>query len=136
MIDKNMIKWNNLFIKKGGNYMKKNNFYSICGNQIIFTRSENRHTIPANAKIDVMIEPVRKSAGAEVANAIANAASSSLGNGNERVNVAVQIQFDDEMSEVLQMNETPLVRNNLDYHEAVRHARNLQAALKKDLTLN
>ena len=110
--------------------MKKDLFYKITdSHEILFTKSENHHSLPAKAKVEVIISPVLKSGGVEVANAIANAASSSLGN----VNVAVQVCFEDETRELLLMNETPLIRNNLDYHEAVRHARNLQEALKKDL---
>lgn len=114
--------------------MKKDLFYKITdSHEILFTKSENHHSLPAKAKVEVIISPVLKSGGVEIANAIANAASSSLGNGNEKVNVAVQVCFEDETRELLLMNETPLIRNNLDYHEAVRHARNLQGALKKDL---
>lgn len=113
--------------------MKKDTFYTVSENEIIFTKTGNHCKIPLEAKTEVIISPIQKNLSDEVLNTISIAASNSVANGNERVNVAVQIVFQDGTRELLQLNETPLVRNNLDYHETVRHARNLQQALKKDL---
>lgn len=80
-------------------------------------------------KTEVVIIPERKGTAEEVMNATANFLSSSVASGNEKVYVGVKIHFMDDTTKIELVDEKPFVRNNLDYHEAVREARRFQSEL-------
>lgn len=112
--------------------MKKTDFYTLNeeGTKIHFVESGNEVEIKAMKKVEVLIKPVLKGAVATVLNATVNAMTSSIANGNEKINIVVRVVCEDGNEDIL-MTKTPLVRNNLDYHEMIEHARKLQKALKE-----
>lgn len=114
--------------------MKKSDFYHIEEGYIILHESNHKLCTSDIKKVDVSILPVQKNAGEEIMNAAVNALSSSLGNANEKVNIYVEIIHGNNIDKI-KVNTNPLIRNNLDCHEMVTHARNLQAAIKKDCNL-
>ena len=91
--------------------MKSSDFFRVQSNRIYFMQSGRDYSINVMKRTEMLIRPVLKKAGATVANAVANAMTNSIANGNEQV----------------------LIRGNLDYYEMVEHARRLQKKLKQYL---
>ena len=48
-----------------------------------------------------------------------------MANGDEHVQIIIRFTWDDDSVKDLTWNEEPLVRNNLDYHKAIKEARTL-----------
>lgn len=109
--------------------MKTSDFYVVEDDYIRFLQTGNRYPIKRIEKVDVYLRPVLKNAVNTVLNAIANAMTSSRGNGNEQMQVFVTVKGFDFKEEIL-INEALVIRGNLDYYEMVEHARNLQKRIK------
>lgn len=112
--------------------MKKSSIYTVQESMITFTKSGNTMKISPDIKVEVSTKPIRKDMKGEVLNSIVNATSSSIANGNEFVNIYVTVTSPTNEKEVIQLNDMPLVRNNLEYHDMIKHARKLQEALLND----
>lgn len=111
--------------------MKKSDFYTLQDDHICFQIANNSYLIKDIKQIEVITQPIRKNASDTILNSIANAASSSIANGNEKVYILVRVNFTDTHVD-LQLNNEPLVKGNLDYYEMMEHAHNLRDAIKKD----
>lgn len=81
--------------------------------------------------LEVKILPAKKDTFDTIMNSIATAVSSSLANGDERVFVAVKITLNSKDTLTFPVHKEYVVRNNLDYHEAVKQARKLIEKLKR-----
>lgn len=111
----------------------KNNVFKIENDSIEFLKSGNAYSIKDYTSMEVKTMKVDKSAGSTILNATATAVSGSLANGEELVNVCIKITFTDNRSEQIVINDEPVVRFSLDYHEYVREARKIEASLKEKL---
>lgn len=111
--------------------MNKSDFYVIEDNSIKLC-DERKIDFSSIEKVEVKITPNKKGLGDEVANTVATALSSSGANGNEEVFVDIVIKTN-ENNEIIRMNEKPVIRFNLDYHELVRQARELQKMILNDI---
>lgn len=111
--------------------MKKSEFYKIEEDQIYFVQSGNRFAVKDIKRIEAVTRTVLKNTLHTVLNAVANAAVSSIGNGDEKVNVFVRIEFDGH-DELIKLNDEIMVKGNLDYYKVLEHAHNLRDALKRD----
>lgn len=112
--------------------MKKSSIYTMQESTLKFINSGNSMKISPEIQVEVSIKPVRKAIKGEILNTIVNAASSSIANGNELVNIYVNVISPDGEKEILLLNDKPLIRNNLEYHEMIKHARKLQESLIND----
>lgn len=99
--------------------MKK---YVIDDKEIII--NEHRYLLEDIISTEVKILKKTNEKG-EVLNVVANALSNSMGNGNEKVNVCIQVNFKDG-KEIIQVNEAEVIRFSLDYHDTVKKAREIQ----------
>lgn len=112
--------------------MKSSDFFRVQSDRIYFMQSGRDYSINVMKRTEVLIRPVLKKAGATVANAVANAMTNSIANGNEQIHIIVRIHLLRGYEDIL-MNEQVLIRGNLDYYEMVEHARRLQKKLKQYL---
>lgn len=85
-------------------------------------------------KIELKIVPVKKPASKTVFNPLANALSQSMSNGDEPVQIILRITCDDQSIKDLVWNKEPYIRNNLDYHKAIKEARALQEQVQKSIS--
>lgn len=74
-------------------------------------------------KVELKIVPVKKEVSKTIFNSLANTLSHSIANGDEHVQIIIRFTWDDDSVKDLTLNEEPLVRNNLDYHKAIKEAR-------------
>lgn len=114
--------------------MKKDDYYYFKNNSIHFLQSDNSYSVEGFKSVTVRIKPVLKNTWNTILNATANAMTSSMANGNEKVQIIIDIVFEQGKEEIL-MNEQLLVRGNLDYYEMMEHAKRLRNAIKKDMQL-
>ena len=70
-------------------------------------------------KVELKIVPVKKEVSKTIFNSLANTLSHSRAN----VQIIIRFTWDDDSVKDLTWNEEPLVRNNLDYHKAIKEAR-------------
>ncbi|MFV0381842.1 MAG: hypothetical protein ACK5KR_06450 [Breznakia sp.] len=111
--------------------MKKNNHVNHDQDAIVIQDTGEMIKLNDIEKVDVRLQIVQKDAKKTVLNAIANAVSSSIANGNEKVNIFLDIKKKNFDTTSIQLNEKIMVRNNLDYHECVREARALADDIKR-----
>ena len=74
-------------------------------------------------KVELKIVPVKKEVSKTIFNSLANTLSHSMANGDEHVQIIIRLTWDDDSVKDLTWNEETLVRNNLDYHKAIKEAR-------------
>lgn len=99
--------------------------------RIVILDNQKEIYINSIKKLNLATEVVRKKASGDLLNAVANMASSSLGNGNEKVRVRLDFLLNDGTVEELYFNDEPIVKGNLEYHDLVRHARSINDAIKE-----
>lgn len=112
--------------------MKKGEFYRVEDPYIYFHQSNKSYRIDDFKRVTVRIKPVLKNVWNTLLNVTTNAMTSSIGNGNEQVQIIVDVTFGDGIEEIV-MNEKVLIRGNLDYYEMLEHAKRLKAAIKRDI---
>lgn len=83
-----------------------------------------------NTKIELKIVPVKKPASKTVLNSLANALSQSMSNGDEPVQIILRITCNDQSIKDLVWNKEPYIRNNLDYHKAIKEAEHFRSKYK------
>lgn len=110
--------------------MKKSDFYTIHEENISFVQTQHEYPIHDIGKTEVLIRPVEKSGGNIILNSIANAATSSIANGDEKVNVILRVHFKDVHEDIL-MNTETLNRTSFAYTEIVEATRRLQKSIKQ-----
>ena len=57
-----------------------------------------------------------------------------MSNGDEPVQIILRITCDDQSIKDLVWNKEPYIRNNLDYHKAIKEARALQEQVQKSIS--
>lgn len=92
--------------------------------------TNEEYTLARINKFNLKIEPVRKKTGSTILNSLANALSSSMGNGQELVNIKLEIFFADKESTNIAFNSVPVTRGSMEYNELVRVAREVESILK------
>ena len=98
-------------------------------------KSENLScNVTSIQKIELKIVPVKKPASKTVLNSMASALSQSISNGDEPVQIILRITCDDQSVKDLIWNKEPFIRNNLDYHKAIKEARALQEQVQKSIS--
>lgn len=83
------------------------------------------------SKTGLKIKPVRINALNTIMNSTANFLSNSLSNGNELVDIYLQIVLKNNTVKDYKLNLQPVVRNNLDYHQIVKEGRKLSNDIKE-----
>lgn len=103
--------------------------YKIENNQLIL----NQQTVSMDdiEKTSVCIVPRKKEAKKVLGNVLANTLSHSISNGDELVDVVLEVTDSKGNTQNLCVNEKPLVRNNMDYHACVKEAREIQKLIQK-----
>lgn len=93
----------------------------------------NNQTVPMDEieKTSVCIVPRKKEAKRVLGNVLANTLSHSISNGDEFVDVVLEVVDSKGNTKNLCVNEKPLVRNNMDYHACVKEAREIQNLIRK-----
>ena len=112
--------------------MKKSDIYQIIDNKIKILSSDTIIDPKDIKSTELKINVVHKNATGDVLNSIANAMSGSVANGNELVRVELIISCNNQ-SYSLRLKDTPVVRNNLEYHELVKRTRKLKNLLDEDI---
>lgn len=84
-------------------------------------------------KSKLKIVPVKKKIPKTVFNSLANALSQSMANGNEPVQIVLRLTLKDQSTKDILWNEEALIRNNLDYHKAIKEARELQQKIQESI---
>ena len=113
--------------------MKKSDIYRIQEGFLINELESKKIRIKEIYSMELKIVPCLKKETDEILNTMANALSQSAGNGNEWVWVQLVIQYGDHNKSVFCLQEEPVVRFNLEYHELVDRTRKLEAILKKEI---
>ena len=112
--------------------MKKTDIYQIIDNKIKILSSNTVIDLMDIKSIELKTSVVHKTARQEVLNSIANAMSGSIANGNELVKVEMVISYNDQSCSI-SLSDTPVVRNNFEYHELVNRTRKLKNILTEDI---
>lgn len=107
-----------------------NHYYKKIDEKILFEQSGNTYNISDFASMEVKISPCNKSKTDTILNATTNFLASSVANGNEPVNILIQLKFYDDHKEMIVVNENPVIRFSLDYHKIVKKARTIENSLK------
>lgn len=106
--------------------------YEIKDGQLMTPKPIAIHDIK---NLEVKILPAKKDTFDTILNSIATMASSSLANGDEHVFVVINITLNSKETITLPIHKEYVVRNNLDYHDAVKQARKLIETLKRGKTM-
>lgn len=104
--------------------------YTVIDHHLTHLDTKTIVPIDKDAVFSLSIRPIRKGAKDTILNAFANALSNSMANGDEKINITITITSPTH-SETLIVNQTPLVRHSLDYHESIRAARKLIEQCKR-----
>lgn len=100
--------------------------------QLQYVENGESKSLEANKiiKTEVIIQVVRKNLKDEVLNSAVNFLTSSIGNGNENVLIGLDVTTQEDKMRIYYDNRA-YVRNNLDYHEAVKKVRSIQDKIRK-----
>lgn len=82
-----------------------------------------------NSKYSLSTPVVKKNVVSTILNSAVNAFTNSIANGDERANVVIIIEHENQKEEI-QLNSQPLVRYSLDYHALIREGRHLIKRIK------
>lgn len=85
------------------------------------------------SKVNLKIKPIRKSSLNTIINSTTNFLLNSLSNGNELVDVYLEIILKDQTTKKFKLNFDPLIRNNLDYHQIVKEGRELSNSIIENM---
>lgn len=109
------------------NMREYNDLYQVNKerDEIYFPKTNHVYRLSELWQAEVIPKKVLKPVGQEVLNSIANALTSSIANGNEKVLILVRLRFRNEKEE-FSIDDKVYTKGNLDYYEKLRESRALR----------